>query len=275
MTLPESVPPAPAHEAEASPAPAEPAGAPAEDGLARRLLALAVVAGALAGLAAWGGGEAFYTPYAPLPPAPGARSGPGGDPKMAEMEAGRKDTIDGNNVAITASLLAAAVGLALGLAGGLARKSLPASAASGLLGLMLGAAAGYGCAKGLWPRYKLNQELIATDISISLLFHAAFWLPVGLAGGLAMGIALGSVRRLVTALFGGLIGAGIGAVIYEIIGATAFASSKAYLPVAPASEPRLVACLALGLSVAFIAAVAAGPSPRSRTAKPATDPAEA
>jgi hypothetical protein len=91
-------------------------------------------------------------------------------------------------------------------------------------------------------------------------------------GGLAFGLGLGGRGRWKATVLGGLVGAAAGTVLYEIIGAIAFASSKTDLPLSSSIATRAMAQLLVPLLAASGAVLALRQSPGqpTKTAAPGT-----
>jgi Protein of unknown function (DUF2613) len=147
------------------------------------------------------------------------------------------------------------LGLALGVAGGLARRSLGPAIAAGVVGLVLGGAAGAGMTRVLLPFYHATRAAASeadqnNDLALALRTHGGIWLAIGAAAGLALGIGLGGGARMARALIGGILGAGVAAVIYEFGGAVVFPVAETFRPMAYQMIPRLLAHLAVALCVA-------------------------
>jgi hypothetical protein len=147
----------------------------------------------------------------------------------------------------------------LGLAGGLARRSGRAAAAAGLLGLVLGAAAGAGMSLALLPPYNAyrgqHPDEASHDLVFPLLVHLGVWSAVGAVGGLALGIGLGMRGALPRVVLGGLVGAAVAAAAYVLIGALAFPSASTAQGVSATWETRLLARLAVTVLAAAGAAL--------------------
>ena len=92
---------------------------------------------------------------------------------------------------------------------------------------------------------------------LPLLTHGAIWSAVGAIGGLALGLGIGGQGRWKATLAGGLVGGGAATVIYEIVRALTFASSKTELPLSSSVTTRVMA----QLLVAILSAMCAGPDP--------------
>jgi hypothetical protein len=150
------------------------------------------------------------------------------------------------------------LGLGLGAAGGLARASAKAAATAGLVGLILGGAAGAGVTMLALPPYHaaraaMTDEDITQDIGLALATHGGIWIAVGAAAALALGLGLGGGARAARAVAGGILGAAVAAVLYEFCGAVGFPLSESFRPRAITAGPRLLAHLAVALLVSLAA----------------------
>jgi hypothetical protein len=163
-------------------------------------------------------------------------------------------------------ILGATLGLTLGLAGGLSRRAPGAALTAGVVGSVLAGAAGAGVTMGLVPLYFQNQDPQSNSLLLPLLIHGGIWSAIGLAAGLAFGIGLGGRGRVLRAGLGGLLGAIVGTLLFEIMGAIAFPTAKTHYPVSEEAASRLLAVLAVSLSVAAGAVVGAQ-DPRPKTAR--------
>jgi hypothetical protein len=179
---------------------------------------------------------------------------------------------DAQNAGLAFGLMGVFLGAGLGLAGGLARRSGRAAASSGLLGLVLGAAATAGLSVALLPVYTSAKErdpdALSRDIVLPLIVHVGIWSAVGAAGGLALGIGLGERRRLSRTALGGLVGATAGAVAYELVGAALFPFAGTAQPVSTTWGTRLLARLAV-TTLAAAGAVLGLSEPRRPPGSPA------
>jgi hypothetical protein len=101
-----------------------------------------------------------------------------------------------------------------------------------------------------------NYDPRSGDLVLPLLTHGAIWSAVGGVGGLAFGLGFGGRGRWKATLVGGLTGAAAATVVYELVGAMVFASSKADLPLSSSSTTRGMALL-LVASLSSIGAVLA------------------
>lgn len=237
--------------------PVDPAiGAPEIAPTTARIRAMALAAGALAGLAAWLLGEAFLTPFQPHVFVDQMF---GQSIERVRFE-DRADA-EAKNAAFAFGLLGGSLGLALGLAGGLTRRSGRGAAVAGLAGLALGAAGSILASLALLPVYfhaeSRDQVQLSQDVMLPLLVHAGIWATAGLAGGAAFGLGLGlRGGRLLNAALGGLIGALSGSVLYEAIGAAAFPTSQTTLPISVTWPTRLMARMLVTVAAAAVTALA-------------------
>ena len=227
------------------------------------LLGLAIGAGLLAGLVAWGLSEASHRAFRPEIKIVETMAG-----RMEVPEVNSKRRADTANSALVYGGLGALLGLALGAVGGIARGSRPAAVRAAVLGAAVGAAAPAVLAAVVVPRqveYQQGLDPAKTDIVIQMLWHAAVWIGVGLGGGMALGLGLGGRAKVTNGVIGGLIGGVIGAVAYEVIVATAVPNANPALPLSEDRWVRLVACLSVAVCVAALSAttIASG-----RRAKP-------
>ena len=238
------------------------AGSAARPGPARpasnRLAIWALVAGLLAGAAAWLVGEAtveFFRPTMVTMDTPVGR--------MTAASAQEVMRTDVKNAALAFAVQGACLGLALGLAGGLARGSVRSGAAAGLAGAVLGGALALGASAVLQPVYYRNVQLdrVEQGLTVPMLVHGGIWGAAGLAGGLAFGLGLGRGRSSIArAAVGGLVGVLLAAFVFEATAAMAFPKAATTRPLSLTPGSRLMAkMLASLLSAAGIAALLARP----------------
>jgi hypothetical protein len=178
------------------------------------------------------------------------------------------------NVALSSGLFGALLGAVLGACGGLGRRSAAAARRAALIGLLIGAVAGTGAALAIVPQYfRWYLRLRPEGLIPPLLLHGGIWGAIGAAGGLAFGLGRGGRGQAAQALLGGLLGALQGAVLYELIGALAFPTSRTDQPAAADWTPRLLArLLVAGLAALGAALAVAGPPPAIVRDRPATSP---
>jgi hypothetical protein len=251
-----------------------------------RLWVFALVAGLVAGLESWVGGEAAYGHYTPVfkLPANWDRLGPYDKPNViSDLLREATPIAEAKNTAVAYGLLGASLGAALGLAGGLARRSAGAALAATLFGAVAGVATGAGMSVVLTHEFyrRINPE---SGMMLGMLTHAGIWVPVGAVAGLAFGLGLGGPRAIAFALLGGLAGAVFGTMAFETINAIAFPLIRVNAPIPgdwltreeAQKLPRLLARLYTGLPrllsclcVAVFTALGAAVGVRRRGGKPA------
>lgn len=231
----------------------------------RRTQGLLAVGGLLAGVLAFGVGEAVYN----VIPAAAVTQTALGLTRLTPTVA-TENAAQARNGALAFGVLGLFLGGCLGLAGGLARRSSFAIAAGGL-GSALGFAAGVGASWILLPfciasriRYPDN------DLLISFVMHGAIWGLLGALAGLAFAVGLGERPLWVRALVAGFAGALIGAVAFDLIGVVAFPGAKTDDPISRTWITRLMARLlvtaATAAAVSRVLPVRSGESSGARRA---------
>ena len=211
-----------------------------------RLLVFACVAGLFAGVGSLLVGEGILKRYqSDLVPAIQAHPSPDDMRRFKDARV--------YSAALTFTTMGGFLGLAMGLAGGMARRSASASAMAAFFGLLLGTTAGGCTALGLVSIFFKRHDPQSGDLVLPLLTHGAIWSAVGAIGGLAFGLGLGGRGRWKATLVGGLVGAAAATVVYEIVGALAFATCKTDLPLSASITTRAMA----QLLVAILSAVGA------------------
>lgn len=232
-------------------------------GSGRRVVPVALAAGALAAALTWAAGEASverFTPKATGNLAAGPLEG------FVSTDAAHRAEV--KNAALAYGLQGAILGLVLGLAGGAVRRSAGSAAAGGIAGLVLGGALGTGASLGAFPLVLAHRiGMDPSNMLPSLLGHAAVCASVGGAAGAAFGLGFGGGSGFIRGLIGGLVGAAVGAGVYEVLGAVAFPADLTGDPIAASRSARLLAHALVDPSVAAGAALAV----RS-TAKPTAAP---
>ncbi len=210
-----------------------------------RMRGLLAVGGLLAGLLAFGVGEAVYD----LIPAASMTQHALGLTRVTPTLA-TEIVAAARNGALAFGVLGLFLGGCLGLAGGLARRSWFAVAAGGL-GSVLGFAAGVGASLALLPfciasriRYPDNE------LVVSFLMHGAIWGLLGALAGLAFAVGLGERPLWVRALTAGFAGALVGAVAFDLIGAVAFPGAMTDDPISRTWVTRLMARLLVTVATA-------------------------
>jgi hypothetical protein len=239
---PDSMPASPAGPA---PQDAGPADAP---GWLNRARWLAALAGVLAGLIAFGVGEATYK----LIPAK-VMAVPTMGTIVYAPTAATQAVADVRNATIAFGALGLCLGGCLGIAGSLARRPPGAMLTAGLLGSILAAALGAGVSLPLLPRF-MNARISYSDyeLMISMIMHGLPWGLVGAAGGLAFAVGLGERRLIVRALTAGCAGAVLGTIAFDLVGAALFPFGDTGEPIAPNWPARLLARLLVTVATAAL-----------------------
>jgi hypothetical protein len=196
-----------------------------------RLLALALAAALIAGAVSVLAGERILGHYgdALLPP-------PSIHPNPEEARLWKEARL--HSAVLNFTTLAGLLGLSMGLAGGLARRAAGASLRAAIAGLLLGIAVVAPIALILVSNFFARHDPQSVDLMLPLLTHGAIWSAAGAIGGLAFGLGIGGRGRWKATLAGGLFGAAAATMIYEIVGALAFATSRTELPLSSSIATR-------------------------------------
>ena len=214
----------------------------ARAGTSTDLTIWALVATLIAGVVACFGGEAMYDFYKPTDEA-------ASQPYAFKQLNFEKDIADGRNSAMAYGMLGAATGLALGLTAGFARRSKRHALIGGLSGLVLGGLAPALIAPWVVPLHRKWYWPETPDLKLPILVHGAMWCALGLGAGLAFGIGLGGRRRIAQAAIGGFIGALLATVLFDAVGAIAFAGTRADLPIADVVSVRILSRMLVATGV--------------------------
>ena len=242
--------------ASAFPTPQSPLGEPPgargqSENRLRRARWWASVAGILAGLTAFGVGEAVYE----LIPAEQLKVVTMGTAHVGPTAATMM-VAEARNGALTFGVLGLCVGALMGMAGGAARRSASALLLAGLLGSCLGLALCAGSSLVILPFFldalPAHPEY---DLILSLIMHASIWGLSGAIAGLAFAAGLGESRLIGRAAAAGFIGAVLGTVVFELVGAAAFPMDGTGRPVSTAWPSRLLARLTVPLATAAFVVV--------------------
>ena len=199
-----------------------------------QLFALAIAAALIAGVASLFAGEAILKSYeTDLVPALKVH------PDPEDMRRYRDARL--YSAALTFTTMGGLLGLTMGIAGGLASRSVSSSGQAAILGLLLGTTAAASMSLVLVSVFFNRHDPQSVDLLLPLLTHGAIWSVVGAIGGLAFGLGLGGQGRWKATMMGGLLGAAAATVVYEMVGALLFASSKTDLPVSTSMTTRALA----------------------------------
>jgi hypothetical protein len=227
-----------------------------------RVRKLAILGAFLAGLAAFGIGEAVYKRF-PIEWVELHERGPHLGPTQATVVAAAT-----KNASLAFGALGLCLGGFLGAAGGLGRRSTRAATTGGLLGIVLGAALGAGVSLALLPfLLQAQYDYRERELLIALVMHTLTWGLLGASAGLAFAVGLGELRYIGRAVTGGLVGAALGAVAFELTGAALFTSANTHYAISDTWLTRFLACMlvALGTAAALVLLLSeprkAGPKP--------------
>jgi hypothetical protein len=226
-----------------------------------RLVAMALVAGLLAGVAAWLVSETILEAYREIL-APKVQRGADANVVRRFARAQLESALG------TFTALGAILGLGMGLAGGLARRSPAGGAKAALVGCVVGSAAGAIISLIVLPLFFKTHDPQSQDLTLPLLTLGSICSAVGAAGGLAFGIGLGRQERWLKSLVGGLVGGTLAAVVYEVVGAIAFATDRTELPISQTHVTRAMLHVLIGTLAGVGAALGLSLSSRKRNAGP-------
>jgi hypothetical protein len=209
-------------------------------GTAARVWLVTLGAGLAAAVITWAGGESLMVEETGT----GAR---GGRTRISPVVHSTR------NGMTSLGLLGGSVGLGLGLAGGLLRGSARSAGLAGLVGVVLGGAAGAGAAKVLVPLYFSNYS--AVSLSVPLLVHGGLWTSISIAAGLAFGLGIEGPGRVIEAMIYAIVGALLATFTYEFAGVWLFPAAQTDRPLPVTSGSRmfayLVVALMIGAALAF------------------------
>jgi hypothetical protein len=214
-----------------------------------RLLLLCLVAGLLAGTASLLAGEAIMHQYEGALSPPVKR-------QLSPEEMKRWHDARLYCPAATFSTMGGFFGLAMGLAGGLACGSIYRGVWGAIAGLLLGTSVAACTSMMVVAPFYRNYDPSKSGLVYPMLMHGAVWSTVGAIGGLMFGLALERPGRWKETVLGGLVGAAGATVVYEIVGALAFATDKTDLPLAASITTRGMAHLLVAILSAVGVAVA-------------------
>jgi hypothetical protein len=222
---------------------------------ARRLLA---TAGVLAGLLAFGVGEAIYE----LIPAEIGTVRTMGN-IIAAPTPETISTAEIRNGALTFGAFGMCLGACLGIAGGRTRRSASATVLAGCLGSALGLTAGVGVSLVSLPFFlKIQPDHLEYEVIISVFMHASVWGSIGAAAGLAFAVGMREPAMFVRALAGGFVGALLGTIAFDLIGGALFPLANTALPISTSWPTRLMARLLVSIATATFLILSLG-TPRA------------
>lgn len=234
---------------------------------ARRCLSLALLAGLIAAIASWMGGESIYRRF--IPPLIAT----GGFPTIEETEAAERARRNGvaTEAALTIAMQGAALGLTLSLAGAMLAGRALSGMRTGLAGMVIGGLAPGVAAWGLMPVFLRYYNPDKDMLLLAMAIHGCVAMVTGAAAGLAFGLGLsggGGGRRarfVSSSLQGGLLGAGVAMLIFQIAGMVVFPLSQTTLPISITQASRLTSHLLVALFAAAGAARGAIEIQRNKT----------
>lgn len=223
-----------------------------------------LLAGTVAGLAAWALGETSLLRVEPVKT----------DVNLMGqvLQSETAETLEAAEMATalrTFGVLGALTGAALGLAGGWVRGPLQRAWIPAALGLMVGAVAGAAAAVGVMTVYQ-RQEQVSDDLTGPLLLHLGLWVPIGAAGGVAYALGRDGRRLLLLAALGGAVGVFLGTIAFEILGATIFPLDQTARPISSSPASRLLARLLIGMATSLGIVLATTFRPFSLADRPGT-----
>jgi hypothetical protein len=209
-----------------------------------RAWCFALIAGVVAGLAGWLGGEAVVDHFAAEGKPINVYGTMVSQPSLASIRAAEL-----KNGMLAFAILGGAVGAFLGLAGGLARGRVRSALLAAAIGLGLGVAAAVATTWAAGLAYQRWFDAVAENLVATLLFHGVIWSSIGAAGGLAFGIGLGGWGYSARGLLGGFLGGWLGTLLFELTGSVAFPMDRTFQPISISWGSRLTARLAVVLCV--------------------------
>jgi hypothetical protein len=224
----------------------------------RRARGWLALGGLLAGVAAFGAGEAVYDRI----PAELVKVTTMGQTVLAPT-ADTTAVAEVRNAALTFGLLGVCLGAFLGAAGGLARRSASATVGASVLGAIVGLATGALSSFGIVPFFLATQPYHPEyEMVLSVSMHAAIWGLTAAVAGLAFAVGLGERRLVLRAIAAAFGGAVLGAVVFELVGAATFPLASTDQPISKTWPSRLLARILVAvMSVAVVILFLSGPSP--------------
>jgi len=219
-----------------------------------------LLAGLAAGLLSAFGGEKTFGAFALDPRYPANYSSTSGYERAAVRASVNRIAqyvLEMKKATAAYGLLGLLVGIAMGASGGFARGSIRSGLGGMLVGGVFGAAAGAGCTASLVPVY---YQLLDPARGLVMLFvtYAAIFAGIGAAGGLALGWGLGDWKLIIRCVIGGLFGSLLGTFAFEAINSLAFPLLETFEPVPAEQIPRIVVHLCTAIDIAVLAGLAAG-----------------
>jgi hypothetical protein len=200
------------------------------------------LAGLLAGLLAFGLGEALLD-YFPPQNVPQTLSGA----VVMRPTVQTIDVAEGKNAALTFALFGAVLGLLLGLAGSLLNPARVGRWRGPMVGALLGGVLGAVLPLLLVvPYFQFQHRVGGDDLLVPMAMHGLFWGSLGAVAGLAWGIGAGTPARARPVLLG-FLGGCAAAVVYEVVGATIAPLAATTDPISKAWTTRLLGYVLVGV----------------------------
>ena len=219
-----------------------------------RIGAIALTAGATAGLVSWITCEWVHDVFRPR-----LIAIPQWEALWMEPSVESQYAAELKNAALTNAVLGCAVGFAMGLAGGLGARAASRGIFVGLgaqaAGLLVGALAALAFIPVFHPVSPRPFQTVTTDVWLPLMSHASVWGSIGAVGGAAFSIGSGYKPRFRSAIGSAIVGALLAAVLFQLIGTCLPLDAGATGPVARWSVVRLMAMLLPNLMIAAGAAL--------------------
>ncbi len=223
------------------------------------------IAGVVAGLLAFGLGEAVYG----LIPAETSKIQTLGN--VVTAQTGQTLEVAAvRNAALAFGVLGLCLGGTFGLAGGMiGRRPTIATLGAFGLGAIVGALAAAGVSLALVRQALQTAERYPEyELPIAIVMHAAIWGVAGAVAGLAFAVGRGVPRYWPRALAAGFAGGLLGAIAFDLIGAAIFPLANTGEALSTTWPSRLLARMLVGLGTAgaLIFGVSRTSAPKTSTA---------
>jgi hypothetical protein len=205
----------------------------------RRARWLVAIGGVLAGLIAFGIGEAVHD-IIPVKLVLQDVMMTGKQAMLPSLET--ENAAMAQNAALTFGLLGVCLGASLGIAGGLARQAVRRAVTAGLGGAAISSALAAALCLAVLPRTLQAQfDYSDYDVLIALFTYSFIFGLLGALAGASFVIGLGDRRLFGRALTAGFLGAVLGTIVMELIGAAFFADAATVKPISTTWATRLLA----------------------------------
>jgi hypothetical protein len=217
---------------------------------AAQVWAIALVAGIVAGLLAWVGGELAQDTFKPrlyeVPNVFGAVSmqPTGASTNVAEYK----------NASLAFAILGGVTGLVMGLAGGVAGRSVGRGVIVGLGAQAVGALVGALASLVLLRFFYRGLVPDLNDLWLPVLIHGGIWMAIGAVGGFAFALGKGSARRLQAAIGAAVASGFFASILFQTLSARLLPDAESTGPMAGSASARLLAMLSVTVLIAIGAA---------------------